>query len=183
MFVLIYLDSISSLWKKALFRGNRALFGVVHLNIFGTISRWHYSGWHYSRYYCTKSSLFMICGILGDDHLQNVGFLRGLQTDLIFFNFSNIATYPRNLGNQNQKLAIFQKLLSENCHSVSPHQQALIFNVLKSCSECCGGIMLHLGRNIFVINYPYIVHAANVIQYNISLRVGCEKVPRIASVD
>ena len=54
---------------------------------------------------------------------------------------------------------------------------------MKSCSECCGGIMLHLGRNIFVINYPYIVHAANVIQYNISLRVGCEKVPRIASVD
>ena len=52
IFVLIYLDGISSLWKKALFRGKGALFEVVHLKIFGTISRWHYSRWHYSRYYC-----------------------------------------------------------------------------------------------------------------------------------
>ena len=130
-----------------------------------------------------EPTCFMISCILGVAHLQNHSFLRGLSTEYIFQNFSDITTYPRKLGNQNQKLPIFQKLLSENCHSVSPHQQALIFYVLKSCSECCGGIMLHLGRNIFVINYPYIVHAANVIQYNISLRVGCEKVPRIASVD
>ena len=54
IFVLIYLDGILSLWKKALFRGKGALFRVVHLNIFGTISRWHYSGWHYWRYYCIE---------------------------------------------------------------------------------------------------------------------------------
>ena len=63
-------------------------------------------------------------------------------------------------------------------NALSPRQKALISYVLKSCSEYFGGILLHLGRNIFVINYPYIVHAANVIQYNISLRVGCEKVLR-----
>ena len=35
-----------------------------------------------------------------------------------FFNFSDIATYPRKLGNQNYKLPIFWKILSENSHSV-----------------------------------------------------------------
>ena len=44
---------------------------------------------------------FMICYILGDAHLQNLSFLRGLSTEFIFFNFSDIATYPRKLGNQN----------------------------------------------------------------------------------
>ena len=44
---------------------------------------------------------FMICCILGVAHTQNLCFLRGLLTEFIFFNFSDIATYPRKLGNQN----------------------------------------------------------------------------------
>ena len=40
-----------------------------------------------------------------------------LSTEFIFFNFSDIATYPRKLGNQNYKLLIFQRLLSENSQS------------------------------------------------------------------
>ena len=63
------------------------------------------------------STCFMICCILGDAHLQNLSFLRGPSTEFIFFNFSDIATYPRKLGNQNQKLPIFLTLLSENSHS------------------------------------------------------------------
>ena len=44
---------------------------------------------------------FMICYILGDAHLKNHSFLRGPSTEFIFFNFSDIATYPRKLWNQN----------------------------------------------------------------------------------
>ena len=55
---------------------------------------------------------FMIYCILSDAHLQNLSFLRRLSTEFIFSNFSYIATYPRRLGNQNQKLSIFQKLLT-----------------------------------------------------------------------
>ena len=44
---------------------------------------------------------FMIFCILGDVHLQRLSFLRGLSTELIFFNFSDIVTYPRGLWNQN----------------------------------------------------------------------------------
>ena len=44
---------------------------------------------------------FMIFCILGDAHLQKLNFLRGLSTELIFFNFSDIVTYPRKLWNQN----------------------------------------------------------------------------------
>ena len=62
---------------------------------------------------------FMICCILGDAHSQNLSFLRRPSTKFIFFNFSDIDTYPRKLGNQNQKLPIFLTLLSENSHSVS----------------------------------------------------------------
>ena len=43
---------------------------------------------------------FMIYGILRDAHLQNLSFLRGLSTEFIFFNFSDTATYFRNLENQ-----------------------------------------------------------------------------------
>ena len=44
---------------------------------------------------------FKICWILGDAHSQNLSFLRRPSTKFIFFNFSDIATYPRKLGNQN----------------------------------------------------------------------------------
>ena len=52
-------------------------------------------------------AFFMICCILGDAHLQNLSFLRGLLTEFIFFNFSDTATYPRKLGNQKSEIAYF----------------------------------------------------------------------------
>ena len=42
----------------------------------------------------------MICRILGDPHLQNLNFLRGLSTEFIFFNFFDITMYPKQLGDQ-----------------------------------------------------------------------------------
>ena len=48
-----------------------------------------------------KHACFMIFCILGDAHLQNLSFLWELSTEFIFFNFSDIATYPRKLRNQN----------------------------------------------------------------------------------
>ena len=44
---------------------------------------------------------FKICCILGDAHSQNLSFLRRPSTKFIFFNFSDIGTCPRKLGNQN----------------------------------------------------------------------------------
>ena len=60
----------------------------------------------------------MICCNLGDAHLQNLSFLRGLSTELIFFNFSDNATYPKKLWNQNWKLLSLLELLSENSYGV-----------------------------------------------------------------
>ena len=36
-----------------------------------------------------------------DTHLQKLSFLRGLSAEFIFFNFSDIVTYPGKLLNQN----------------------------------------------------------------------------------
>ena len=48
-----------------------------------------------------RPACFKIYCILGDAHSQNLSFLRGLSTEFIFLNFSEIATYPGKLGNQN----------------------------------------------------------------------------------
>ena len=60
----------------------------------------------------------MICCISWDAHSQKHSFLRGLSTEFIFFNFSDIATYHRKHKNQNHKLLIFLEVLLENSHSV-----------------------------------------------------------------
>ena len=95
---------------------------------------------------------FMICCILGDAHLKNLSFLRRPSTEFIFFNFSDIATYPRKLGNQNQKLLIFLKLLSENSHSVhlSANMDCMHFGLKSSHKP----LSKHLGPeyNIIAIN-------------------------------
>ena len=83
-----------------------------------------------SKRFLIESACFMICSILGDTCLQNLSFLRGPSTEFIFFNLSDIATYPRKLGNWNWNLLIFSTLLSENNHSDRcwPSVAALSYN-------------------------------------------------------
>ena len=94
-----------------------------------------------------ESTYFMICYFLGYAHLQNISFLRGPLTEFIFFNFSDIATYLRRLENQNQKLPIFQKLLSKNSHSGS--SVAVLAVVLQAASSKGHSAISLVGRTMY----------------------------------